>query len=111
MSHYQVTQAAASVVAEDGSRSLLYLGDVFAGEAADAKHLAMLVDEGFVAEVELIDPVEDAPKPGTEAAILAEIGEDKSLAEIALAEEKAKDKPRKGLVAKLEAIVAGGSGS
>lgn len=106
MSYYQVTQAAATVIAEDGTRSLLYLDDIFEGSGADEKHLQMLLKEGFVAEVEVIVPEPDGPKPGTADHVLAEVGDDKELAQAALEEENAKDKPRKGLVADLEKILA-----
>lgn len=86
-------------------------GQVFAGDPVPGditeKDLKRLVDEGFLGEVDVAEDASDEPAPGTEAFILREVGDDKALAQVALDEENGKDKPRKGLVAKLEKIVAG----
>lgn len=47
----------------------------------------------------------EGPKPGTAEYILNEVGNNPALAQVALDEENAQDKPRKGLVTKLTVII------
>lgn len=82
-------------------------------DGASTEEIKRLVDEGFIAEGE----------PGKETAsagdgdsgpaniddILKDVGEDPEKAKVALEQENAQAKPRKTLVAKLEAIANPGS--
>lgn len=75
-----------------------------------------LLAEGYLEEVEVAEaPEEDSgPNPGTAEYILAEVGDDPAKAQTALDAERTEkgDKARKGLVEKLEAVIAaGGQGS
>lgn len=80
-------------------------------ESVREDDLKRLVDEGFLAEavpVEavLIGDTDGAAKPETADEVLARVGDDKVKAQAALDEENAKEKPRKGLVADLEKLLA-----
>lgn len=66
-----------------------------------------LIEEGYLVEVDVAEEeTETGPTPGSAAFILAEVGDDKALAQVALDEENAKEKPRKGLLADLEKVLS-----
>ena len=66
-----------------------------------------LVKDGLLEKVKGDAPADTSgsENPDSVDAILAEVGDDKAKAQTALDAETAKDKPRKTLVSKLEAIV------
>lgn len=61
------------------------------------------------AEVTDASGATEDPRPGTVDFILAEVGDDKEKAQVALEAEAASERPRSGLVSKLEKILSAGS--
>lgn len=99
---YKVTSPLVIVrhgVAPDMGVSYLYEGALLP-ENPDPDQLKQLLEAGQVAEID-----EDDGKPTTVKAILAAVGDDKELAQVALDEENAAEKPRPSLVEKLQAVI------
>lgn len=102
-------------VSVKGKSKIVARGDLVPDGVAQ-NDLDNLVSFGAIAGVsggvtEAEAPAEDeGPKPGTADYILAEVGDDPAKAQTALdAEAEKGDKARKGLVEKLEALIAKGS--
>lgn len=94
----------------DGGYRNVFQDEAISGDSVDSANLKRLVRKGFLVEEKSAGkPVKAAPtgpNPGTAEFVLAEVGDDKGKAQVALDEETARETPRKTLVADLEKILA-----
>jgi hypothetical protein len=98
--------ASALTIAKDlsGRQVYIYKDQPVNGAALDPEDLARLVEAGHLVELGASEEGTQG-EPTTVDEILAAVGDDAEQAAAYLDAETAKDKPRKGLVEKLEAII------